>query len=229
MLTIEQLTVQFGDHRVLDGLEMQLPTGAIEGLVGLNGSGKTTLLNTIYGYNRRRTGKIYWQQAAVDRRQTAFLETENFFYKSLSGREFLALFPDGTTTGFQADTLAALFQLPLDEWVDTYSTGMRKKLALLTVLKQNKTLMLLDEPFNGMDLESNYILREILLKLKEMGKTILLTSHILETLTPVCDRIHHLQDGKIIRTLQPSEYAAFEHQLRSESARRNRHLIDKAF
>jgi ABC-2 type transport system ATP-binding protein len=228
MLIIKDLQVQLGAHEVLKHLNLEIAAGTIHGLVGLNGSGKTTLLNTLYAYNKPKTGQINWDNAPLSRKKVAFLETENYFYPAITGREYLSVFPDGYENGFDLDVWAELFQLPVDEWVDHYSTGMRKKLAFLSVLKSNKPLFLMDEPFNGMDMESNFILREILLKLKEQHKTILVTSHIMETLTPVCDQIHYLQDGHILKSVLPAEFADFESVLRNDAQKRHEDLLNRA-
>jgi len=87
---------------------------------------------------------------------------------------------------------------------------MKKKLAILGILKQDKPLMILDEPFNGLDIETGRIIRLILLKLKAKNKTIIITSHIIETLTNLCDLIHYLESGQINQTWDKSRFSEFE-------------------
>ena len=102
---------------------------------------------------------------------------------------------------------------------------MKKKLAIMAVLKQDKAILILDEPFNGLDIESCRLIRQILLKLKEQGKTIILTSHIIETLTNVCDYIHYLEAGKIRYTKDKAGFKAFETEIFASIEGKNEELI----
>jgi ABC-2 type transport system ATP-binding protein len=211
MLKISNLSISFGKQAVLNNLNLTLETGMVHGLVGLNGSGKSTLLNALFGFVKAQSGELLFNGAPLRREHIAFLETETYFYRNLSGREFLQLFQNEK---FDAAGWASLLQLPLDELIEYYSTGMRKKLGLLAALKPDRPLMLLDEPYNGLDLEAAHTLQELLKRLRHSGKTLLVTSHILETLLPVCDRIHHLEAGKIVNSVQPEHFQAFAENLR---------------
>ena len=121
--------------------------------------------------------------------------------------------------------MESIILLPLDTIIDDYSTGMKKKLALMGILKQNKPIMILDEPFNGLDIETCRIIRQILLKLKERDKTIIITSHIIETLTNLCDYIHYLEKGKIKYTKNKNDFKEFERELFASIENKNEELI----
>ncbi|MDR2810088.1 MAG: ATP-binding cassette domain-containing protein [Tannerellaceae bacterium] len=205
MLTINNLTVQYGRHIVLNELNLTLEQGQVHGLIGLNGSGKTTLLNTMYGLVKSTKGEIVYNGTPLRKTKIAFLQTENFFYSTITGREYLNFFRYYNPS-FNVDSLLNLFQLPLHELVDSYSTGMKKKLAILSTLILDKELMIFDEPFNGIDIESMYVLTHLIGKLKDKGKTVILTSHIIDTLIPLCDKIHYLQDGKISQSFDSVEF-----------------------
>ena len=196
MLAIENLIVSYGDHNVIDGLTISLPLKSVHGLVGMNGAGKTTLLNTMAGFTRKASGSIMMAGASLKRADLSFLETENFFYSHITGREYLGLFkaPQGIPG---IDEWNRMFRLPLDHLIDNYSSGMKRKLALAGVLRQEKELVILDEPFNGLDLEFSRLLSMIIARLKERGTTVIITSHILGSLTGICDHIHLLRNGKI--------------------------------
>jgi len=196
MLAIENLIVSYGDHNVIDGLTISLPLKSVHGLVGMNGAGKTTLLNTMVGFTRKASGSIMMAGASLKRADLSFLETENFFYSHITGREYLGLFkaPQGIPG---IDEWNRMFRLPLDHLIDNYSSGMKRKLALAGVLRQEKELVILDEPFNGLDLEFSRLLSMIIARLKERGTTVIITSHILGSLTGICDHIHLLRNGKI--------------------------------
>lgn len=206
MLTIRNLQVEYKKQSlILKGITLSMESGKIHGIVGLNGAGKTTLLNTLYGFIRPVEGSILYNDNPLHRRDIAYLEAENYFYPYMTGREYLDLFPAGEN-GFQVDNWQKLFNIPLNDITENYSTEMKKKLALLGVLKPDKPILILDEPFNGLDLESAHILTLILQQLREKGKTVLVTSHVFETLTSGCDYIHHINNGMIEQSYSKEQF-----------------------
>ncbi|MDR0505807.1 MAG: ATP-binding cassette domain-containing protein [Dysgonamonadaceae bacterium] len=193
MISIKNLTVSYKKNvTVIDSLDLTVNNHTICGIAGLNGAGKTTLFNAVFGLIKKDKGEVFLDGQTLTKKDIAFLPTENFFYPLITGREYLKLF---NSSGI--DKWNSLFKLPLDTLIDDYSTGMKKKLALLGVFIQNKSVIMLDEPCNGLDVESSHILKLILLRLKEAGKTLIISSHIMELLTNVCDCIHYLESGKV--------------------------------
>lgn len=216
MLTIRNLQVEYKTKDpILKGIDLTMEQGKIHGLVGLNGAGKTTLLNTLYGYIRPLDGSILYDGTILKRRDIAYLEAENYFYPYMTGREYLNLFPEGKN-GFEIDSWQKIFCLPLDDITENYSTGMKKKLALLGALKPDKPILILDEPFNGLDLESAHILTLILQQLREKEKTVLVTSHVFETLTSCCDYIHHISNGMIEHSYSKEQFGLLQQLLYSK-------------
>ena len=215
MLTIRNLQVEYKkESPVLKGINLSMEPGKIHGLVGLNGAGKTTLLNTLYAFIRPSEGSVLYNDTALKRKDIAYLEAENYFYPYMTGREYLNLFPAGKN-GFDTESWQQLFHIPLDDITENYSTGMRKKLASLAVLKPDKPILILDEPFNGLDLESAHILTLILQQLREGGKTVLVTSHVFETLTSSCDQIHHIDHGTIDHSYSKEQFGMLQELLYS--------------
>lgn len=211
MITIKSLTVSYKKgNKIIDALDLTLEENSINGIVGLNGAGKTTFLNSIYGLKKSDSGNVNLNNRRLSKKDIAYLVTENFFYSNITGREYLSLFKNDS---FDIEKWNQLFKLPIDEIVDGYSTGQKKKLALIGVLKQDKPILILDEPFNGLDIESCRAIHTLLLHLKKKGKTIIITSHILETLTNLCDYIHYLEEGKIKYSKPKSDFEAFEKEL----------------
>lgn len=215
MLTIKNLTASYGKDSVLENLNLDIEEGMIHGLAGINGSGKTTLFHTIYGFIKPDAGTIQLNEQPLSRKKIAFLETQNYFYSNIKGKEYLDLFPDSTST-FSVKMWQELFKFPLNDLIENYSTGMKKKLALTGILKLDKPILLLDEPFNGIDMEAVRIIEKLLLRLKEKGKTIIVTSHILETLTAICDQIHILENKNITRIYRKNEFEGIAHDIFGE-------------
>ncbi|MHA7109766.1 ATP-binding cassette domain-containing protein [Sunxiuqinia elliptica] len=195
MIKIENLKVSYGKMNVLNELDLEISSNTIHGLVGLNGSGKTTLLNAIYGLKSKVMGTIRFNNGDVSRNKIAYLETTNYFYPRITGKEYLQIFKT-QSPDFDVDKWNTLFELPLCKLIDDYSTGMKKKLALMGIICLNREVLILDEPFNGIDLETVQKIKTLLLRLKTK-KTIIITSHILESLLPICDSISYLNNRKI--------------------------------
>ena len=165
MISVKQLTVNFSNVNVLDEITIDFVPNQIYGVVGLNGAGKTTFFNALSSDLKVSSGELSFNGNRITNSDIAYLETVNFFYSRITGNEYLKIFKQ-TNINFDLSALQELFKLPLDELVETYSTGMKKKLALLAILKQEKPIFLLDEPFNGLDLETNKIVELIVTTLK---------------------------------------------------------------
>ncbi|MDR3218502.1 MAG: ATP-binding cassette domain-containing protein [Dysgonamonadaceae bacterium] len=226
MITIENLTVSYRKGvNVIDSLHLTIIDNTINGIVGLNGAGKTTLFNAIFGLIKKEKGEVFFNRQTITKKEIVYLPTENFFYSLITGREYLSLFGNS-----DIDKWNSLFKLPLDTIIDDYSTGMKKKLALMGILQQNKPVIMLDEPFNGLDIESCHILKLILLRLKEAGKTLIISSHMMESLTNVCEYIHYLEAGKVKFSRNKEQFNELEKDLFSmienENTEAIRELID---
>jgi ABC-2 type transport system ATP-binding protein len=220
MISVEGLTVRYGRHVVLAGLDLELEEGRVHGLTGRNGAGKTTLLDTLYGFVGADAGTVRFRGAPLRRGDVGYLPASVHFYPKLTGGEYLEVFRSARP-GFDVEGWNELFGLPLDALVETYSLGMRKKLALLGVLSLERPFLVLDEPYNGLDLETNHILGRLLRELAGRGATVLVTSHVLGMLKDGCDAVHLLAGGRIPRSFGPGEYAEIEdHLLDEETARK---------
>lgn len=205
MLKISEINVKYGEHTVLENFSFEAKEGKIYGLMGLNGSGKTTLIKAVCGIVPLESGKIEFAGREIKLNDISYLETANYFYSKITGREYLNIIK-WKHSGFDIEKWNSIFELPLDELVETYSSGMKKKLAAMGVFAFDRPLLLLDEPFNNLDMETNQVLNNVIKQFKEKGKIIILTSHILETLTGISDEIHYLNDKKIEKIFYPDEY-----------------------
>lgn len=209
MISIRNVSRAFGAHAVLREVCLDLRPGTIHGLVGANGAGKTTLLHCLYGLDTSYQGQVRETNGRDIRRHTGLLPYEPFFYPNITGREYVSFClqarqrPKADLAGWNQ-----LLELPLDQYAEEYSAGMKKKLALLALLVQELDYLILDEPFNGLDLGTNLLLKEILLRLRRRGTGILLTSHLLGTLTETCDEITVLAGGTVQRQYQAPEFGS---------------------
>ena len=212
MIHIDHISIRYGKQEVIQDLSLDIVTGTVHGLVGLNGSGKTTLINGLYGLKAISRGTVRFNKDLLTRKDIAYLETHNFFYSNITGREYLDLFKLKHPT-FDINGWNQLFDLPLDRYIEQYSTGMKKKLAFMGIAALDKPILILDEPFNGIDLETTQKLKIIIKALRERDKTILLTSHILESLTSLCDSISYLENKQIQHTFHRTEFAQMEEKI----------------
>lgn len=209
MLSIQNLTVAYQQKVILNNLQITFEKGTIHGVLGMNGAGKSTFFNSIVGIKSIKEGACIYDGKWVTSDDIAFMQTSTYFYPYMQGGEYLVLLAN-QNPAFDMNHWNKIFQLPLDQLIENYSTGMKKKLAFMGILAQNRPIMILDEPFNGVDIESNEKIRQILLHLRQAGKCIILSSHIIHTLTDCCDGISYLKDGHFVHTYPQHEFEALQ-------------------
>ncbi len=212
MLELNQLSVSYGKKEVVKNLNVQFRSTSINGILGVNGAGKSTLFNTIYGIKKSINGTITLEGNPIQKSDIAYLQTENYFYPLMKGREYLQIIAPEKNF----DKWNDIFQLPLEEFVEDYSTGMKKKIAFMGLILLDRPVYILDEPFNGVDIQSNEVLIRIIDALKKKGKYILVSSHILSSLLQMSDQIFHLQDGKFEVEIPKSDFDSFQTKFKKE-------------
>ena len=217
MIYLEHLSKAYGSHVVLRDLSLSFEPGIVYGVVGENGSGKTTLFKCITGLESCY-GKISSPYALL-KDHTGYLPTDLFFFPKMTGREYLQLLCNARGVNQKDLDGKNIFDLPLDQYAQTYSTGMKKKLALTAILLLPNEVYILDEPYNGVDIHSNMIITEIIHRLKALGKTLLISSHIFSTLKETCDVIHVLENGLISRSVHHDEFDALEKEMKNFTVR----------
>ena len=212
MIKIKELSKLFGNKEVLKNLSMEFSTGNVYGIVGENGAGKTTLFRCIAGLESY-SGEIISDVMPL-KNNLGLLLTEPFFFTMMTGREYIRLLCNARgKTNVDIDN-KNIFDLPLEQYASTYSTGMKKKLAITAILLQENEYFILDEPFNGVDIQSNIILTEIILKLKELNKIVIISSHIFSTLSDTCDEIHLLRKGEQIKSVNKTGFKDLEQEMK---------------
>ena len=205
MIVINNLSFSYNEKLVLQNINISFEENLTHGIVGLNGSGKTTFFNILAGFLSEDKGIIELNGQKIKKNDIAYIDSESFFYPKLTGLEFLSVFPN-TNLNYDEVELARIFDLALDEFIDNYSTGMKKKLLIISQLKQDKKIFILDEPFNGLDMESNKTLQMIIELLNNKNKTIFIASHIIEPLYTICQKIHHLKNKHFAKSYSSSEF-----------------------
>ncbi|MBL0048831.1 MAG: ATP-binding cassette domain-containing protein [Bacteroidetes bacterium] len=227
MIQLQNLSMSYSGKTVLTSINQDFELHRIYGIVGLNGAGKSTLFNVLSAAVKAQEGQILFNGKPLHYKDIAYLETVNYFYSRITGNEYLTIFKQSNPE-FNLVSLQEYFKLPLDELIETYSTGMRKKLALLGILKQDKSIYLFDEPFNGLDMETNKVLEIIIQTLKQKGKTIFISSHIIDPLLHLCDSIHYLEHGIFTKNYSKENFHKIEEELFSRLKREAQVIISKS-
>jgi len=215
MIKIKGLGKYYGKNEVLKGINMEFSRGKVYGIVGENGAGKTTLFRCITGLESYN-GEIISEIQPL-KNHLGLLLTDPFFFSKITGKEYIRLLCNARNKKNINIDQKNIFDLPLNQYASTYSTGMKKKLAITAILLQENECFILDEPFNGVDIQSNIILTEIILKLKELNKTVLVSSHIFSTLSDTCDEIHLLRKGEQIKSVQKVNFKFLEQEMKEST------------
>jgi len=213
MIKINRLHKTYGNSEVLKNINLEFSKGKVYGIVGENGAGKTTLFRCIAGLENY-DGEIISDVNPL-KNHLGLLLTDPFFFSRITGKEYIRLLCNARNkTNIDIDD-KNIFDLPLNQYASTYSTGMKKKLAITAILLQENEYLILDEPFNGVDIQSNIILAEIILKLKELNKIVIISSHIFSTLSDTCDYIHLLRKGEQIKSVEKLEFKNLEQEMKT--------------
>lgn len=209
MLIVESLSKSYGSKQVLHNISVNFAAGQVHGIIGLNGAGKTTFFNCICGLLEHE-GSIKYTGEAKLKDAIGYVPTEPYFFPRTKGKEYLAFLRHAKGEKQIDPAVLQYFDLPLDEYIDNYSTGMKRKIAFMGAMIGSSDIYILDEPFNGVDIKSNLVLKQRILELKQQGKTVLLSSHIISSLAELCDQVYLLKDGNIARHYLPDAYAQIE-------------------
>jgi ABC-2 type transport system ATP-binding protein len=212
MIKIEKLSKFYGKNQVLNSIDLEFEKGKIYGIVGENGAGKTTLFRCISGLENYK-GNISSDYTKL-KDHLGLLLTEPFFFSKITGKEYIQLLANTRQIELSNIENKNIFDLPLNQYASTYSTGMKKKLALTAILLQQNDVFILDEPFNGVDIQSNLIITEIIKRFKELEKTVIISSHIFSTLADTCDEIYLMKNGEIIKKVKQVDFNNLEKEMK---------------
>jgi len=211
VLELRNVSKRFSGIVAVDSVSFSARPGEVTGYLGPNGSGKSTTMKMITGLIEMSSGAILFDGQPIQRdliaykRRMGYVPEEPHLYGHLSGLEYLVMvgqlrnLPDKRTAD-RIDALLRLLSLHGDRHapISAYSKGMRQKVLLSAALLHNPDLLLLDEPFSGLDVPTGLVLRSLIQELARRGKVILFSSHELETVERVCSHVVILHRGKIV-------------------------------
>jgi ABC-2 type transport system ATP-binding protein len=212
------LTKRYGDLLALDHLDLEVPSGVLFGFLGPNGAGKTTTIKLLTGLLRPTEGDAVLGAHSITQEPLAakalfgYLADTPFLYEKLSGREFLEFV--GALYGVaeerlrdRGDRLLDLLDLQdaADALIESYSHGMRQKIGVAAALLHDPPILILDEPLNGLDPPSARRVKDLLRGLVSRGRTVFLSTHVLEVAERLCDRVGILDHGRLLAVGSPAD------------------------
>jgi ABC-2 type transport system ATP-binding protein len=210
-IAVRHLRKIYGNKAAVDGLTLEVPRGCFFGFLGPNGAGKTTTIRMLMGLAPPTSGEIEIlglrmpEQALEIKRQIGLVPDESLLFDQLTGPEFIEFAGriyglDRKVARERSQELFELFELAGAEHklISEYSKGMRKRVAMAAALIHRPQLYLMDEPFEGVDAVGARLMKDILLEQVRQGATIFLTSHVLEVVERLCDRIAIIHEGRLL-------------------------------
>ncbi len=211
MLKIEHLTKSFGNKKAVDDLSLHIRPGEIYGFIGHNGAGKTTTLKSCAGILQFDSGEIYINGKSIKqdplgcKKDIAYIPDNPDIYEFMSGIEYLNFIADiyKTEKSKREERIGKysdLFELTSDlaQPVSSYSHGMKQKLALISAFIHEPKLLIMDEPFVGLDPKAAFTVKELMRELCSNGGAIFFSTHVLEVAEKLCDSIAIIKSGKLI-------------------------------
>lgn len=213
MLKIEHLTKVYGDKKAVDDLSLHINRGEIYGFIGHNGAGKTTTIKSCCGILRFEEGSIFIDGISVKdnpleaKKRLAYIPDNPDLYDYMTGIKYLNFIADIFKIGKderqeKIHEYAKQFGIydDLGALISTYSHGMKQKLAVISALIHDPSLIIMDEPFVGLDPSAAHLLKEIMRKICDNGGAIFFSTHVLEVAEKLCDKVAIIKNGKLIRS-----------------------------
>lgn len=213
MLQIKHLTKTYGDKKAVDDLSLHIRPGEIYGFIGHNGAGKTTTIKSCCGILQFDQGEIYIDGESIQKspmsckRKLAYIPDNPDLYEFMTGIQFLNFTAD--IFGVSAETrqerirrYGDMFELTSDlaQPISAYSHGMKQKLAVIAALIHEPKLIIMDEPFVGLDPKASHLLKTTMREMCDKGAAIFFSTHVLEVAEKLCDKVAIIKGGKLIRS-----------------------------
>lgn len=213
MLKIEHLTKSFGEKKAVDDLSLEIASGEIYGFIGHNGAGKTTTLKSVCGIQSFEGGEITLDGISITadpisfKKQIAYIPDNPDLYDFMTGIKYLNFIADifGVSEKEREEKIkkyAGIFELTddLNEPISAYSHGMKQKLAIISAWLHSPRLIIMDEPFVGLDPKASHSLKEMMREVCDAGGAIFFSTHVLEVAEKLCDKVAIIKNGKLIKS-----------------------------
>ena len=213
MLKIEHLTKCYGEKKAVDDLSLHIAPGEIYGFIGHNGAGKTTALKAIAGIHSFDSGEIFIDGISVTKdpleckKKLSYIPDNPDLYEYMTGIQFLNFIADIFTVPSDVrreriERYADAFELKsaLAQPMSAYSHGMKQKLAIISALIHEPKLVLMDEPFVGLDPKAAHLLKGFMREICDRGGAIFFSTHVLEVAEKLCDKVAIIKNGQLIRS-----------------------------
>ena len=213
MLRIEHLTKTFGDKKAVDDLTLHIQPGEIYGFIGHNGAGKTTTIKACCGIQRQDSGEIFIDGVSMRedplacKAKLAYIPDNPDLYEFMTGTQYLSFIADvfGVSAADRKARIsryADAFELTddLPQSIAGYSHGMKQKLAVIAALLHNPRLIIMDEPFVGLDPKASHLLKQLMRQFCDEGGAIFFSTHVLEVAERLCDKVAIIKSGRLIRS-----------------------------
>lgn len=213
MLKIEHLSKTYGEKKAVDDLSLHIRPGEIYGFIGHNGAGKTTTLKSVVGIQQFDSGRITIGGHSIQddpiacKKMLAYIPDNPDLYEFMTGIQYLNFIADifGVEESARQERIrkyADLFELTTDlaQPVAAYSHGMKQKLAIISAWLHEPKLILMDEPFVGLDPKASHILKGMMREVCDAGGAIFFSTHVLEVAEKLCDKVAIIKGGKLIRS-----------------------------
>lgn len=212
MLSIQHLTKRYGEKKAVDDLTLRIAPGEIYGFIGHNGAGKTTTIKACCGILSFEEGEILidgisLREAPLEcKRRIAYIPDNPDLYDFMTGIGFLNFVAD--IFGVSAEQREARIRRYADmleltpalgQSITAYSHGMKQKLAIISALIHEPKLIVMDEPFVGLDPKASHLLKQLMRELCDKGSAIFFSTHVLEVAEKLCDKVAIIKDGKLVR------------------------------
>lgn len=213
MLRIENLTKTYGEKRAVDNLSLHIAPGEIYGFIGHNGAGKTTTLKAVVGILQFDKGEVFIKGESIRKnplackQKIAYIPDNPDLYEFMTGIKFVNFIADifGVTEEKRQERIrkyADLFKMTenLAQPIASYSHGMKQKLAIISAWIHEPKLIIMDEPFVGLDPKAAHILKQMMREICDEGGAIFFSTHVLEVAEKLCDKVAIIRNGQLIQS-----------------------------
>lgn len=213
MLRIENLTKTYGEKRAVDNLSLHIAPGEIYGFIGHNGAGKTTTLKAVVGILQFDKGEVFIKGESIRKnplackQKIAYIPDNPDLYEFMTGIKFVNFIADifGVTEEKRQERIrkyADLFEMTenLAQRIASYSHGMKQKLAIISACIHEPKLIIMDEPFVGLDPKAAHILKQMMREICDEGGAIFFSTHVLEVAEKLCDKVAIIRNGQLIQS-----------------------------